>query len=229
MRGSLQQAEPSIYGRLEFGQAHRDRPYTLIDMIVTIDGKSVTGTREESVADLGSPVDHASLRALESSVDAVLVGAATLRATSPRWQPRSPNRITLSASGRLDFSADFFTGGEAFLAGSEVPPVGLPPHIRFLAGCTKSGDLLRTLRDELGIERLLILGGSETNAQFLRDDLVDELFLTIAPKVKLGRNLPTFAGGEPIPREQMLAFRLLEHHVADDEVFLRYRRRGEGE
>ena len=70
-----------------------------------------------------------------------------------------------------------------------------------------------------------MLGGSELNAQLLKADVVDELFLTVAPKIKLGRDVPTYAGGEPLPREAILDFDLLESHVLGDEVFLRYRRR----
>jgi riboflavin biosynthesis pyrimidine reductase len=88
---------------------------------------------------------------------------------------------------------------------------------------------MRALQSGLGVRRLLILGGSETNAVFLADDLVDELFLTIAPKVKLGRSVPTYAGGEPLARDSLLRFKLLEHHVVESEVFLRYRREGVGE
>jgi riboflavin biosynthesis pyrimidine reductase len=53
---------------------------------------------------------------------------------------------------------------------------------------------------------------------------VDELFLTIAPKVRLGRDVPTYAGGEALPREAIQRFSLVEHQAVGDEIFLRYRR-----
>jgi riboflavin biosynthesis pyrimidine reductase len=59
--------------------------------------------------------------------------------------------------------------------------------------------------------------------------MVDELFLTLAPKVKLGANLPTYAGGDPLDKEDVLRWRLVGCHPIEDEVFLRYRRdRAEG-
>jgi riboflavin biosynthesis pyrimidine reductase len=76
----------------------------------------------------------------------------------------------------------------------------------------------------MGVRRLLVLGGSELNAALLQNNLVDELFLTIAPKVKLGRDIPTYAGGNALPREHVQKFRLVEHHAFENEVFLRYRR-----
>ena len=83
-----------------------------------------------------------------------------------------------------------------------------------------------TLREK-GVERLYVLGGSDLNGQLLGADLVDELFLTVAPKVRLGDDLPTYAGGEALPRSDLLDFTLVESHVVQDEVFLRYRRRKE--
>ena len=85
--------------------------------------------------------------------------------------------------------------------------------------------LLADLRLNFGIERLLVEGGSEVNASFLSKDLVEELFLTIAPKIRLGRDLPTYAGGDPFPRGHMPAFELLSCQTIEDEVFLRYRRK----
>jgi riboflavin biosynthesis pyrimidine reductase len=74
------------------------------------------------------------------------------------------------------------------------------------------------------VEKLYVLGGSEINAELLSRDLVDELFLTVAPKIKLGADTPTFAGGTALPREALLQFELIESQIIGDEVFLRYRR-----
>ena len=103
-----------------------------------------------------------------------------------------------------------------------TPPdcIGL---LKFGQGGVDFRALFRHLKG-MGVERLLCLGGSETNAEILREELADELFLTLAPKLKLGRGLPTYAGGEPLERERMQQYRLVEHHVVGDEVFLRYRR-----
>ena len=54
---------------------------------------------------------------------------------------------------------------------------------------------------------------------------MDELFLTMAPKVKLGRELPTYAGGDPLPKSNLQNYDLIEHHAVESEIFLRYRRR----
>lgn len=218
----------NIYAELSFPEAPSDRPYTFINMVATIDGKTVSGDLGDSVVDLGSKVDHELMDRIEEASDAVLLGGQTLRATSPRWNPKSPIRVGITRMGDVPFDSTFFSapGSRSFLACPASLKVDLPDHVTRIESGKDSVSpvsLARYLRQELGIKRLHVLGGSETNAEFLRHNLVDELFLTIAPKVKLGRGLPTYAGGEPLPKDSLLLFDLVEHHVSGDEVFLRYR------
>ena len=201
-----------IYQSLAFPPTPSHRPYVFINMATTIDGKILTGERDESVHDLGSAVDHELMRRIERHAHAVLLGAQTLRATSPNWNPKSPIRIVLSKSGDVPDQSRFLTEGESHIAG----PSGDLPF-------GDLADLLGQLRHR-GIERLLILGGSEVNAQFLHAGLVDELFLTLAPKIKLGRDVPTYADGEALPRSLVQSYNLVEHHLVVNEIFARYRR-----
>lgn len=214
------------YTAISFPAAPSNRPYTFIDMVSTIDGKTVSGSREDSVADLGSKVDHMTMRRLEISADATLLGAGTLRATPKSWVPQSKKRIIVSLSGDIDYNRPFFTEPGAIVATSGSATLSVPQGVELIRAGSSFLDpelLMQRLRN-MGIERLLVLGGSETNAELLRRNLVDELFLTIAPKVKLGRDLPTYAGGDPLHREELLQFELVEHHPIGNELFVRYRR-----
>ncbi|MER3495734.1 MAG: hypothetical protein C4320_02270, partial [Armatimonadota bacterium] len=74
-------AAGEIYADLNLGPAPADRPYVVMDMVSTIDGKTVTGTDKDDVSDLGSAVDHALMKRIEEACDGVMVGAGTLRAT----------------------------------------------------------------------------------------------------------------------------------------------------
>jgi riboflavin biosynthesis pyrimidine reductase/predicted DsbA family dithiol-disulfide isomerase len=213
-----------IYADLAFPEGPADRPYTVVNMVATIDGKTVSGSRDESVLDLGSKLDHRLLRRIEGSCDAILMGAGTLRATERNWNPTAPIRIVVTKSGEVPADSQYLRGGRGIVAGPGAVEVDGAESLTMGGNEVDPRELLRRLRQELGVRRLCVLGGSELNAQLLAEDLVDELFLTVAPKVKLGRETPTYAGGEPLPRERMLRFRLIEHHGAGDEVFLRYRR-----
>lgn len=219
----------TIYSNLEFPEAPIDRPYTFINMVSTIDGKTVIDGRENSVIGLGSRVDQQVMDLIERASDAVLIGGQTLRATPKSWNPKASVRIGVSRTGEVPFDSNFFSapGAHSYLACPRNSRVNLPEQVRRIDAGLDSVDpmtLARYLRHELGIQRLHVLGGSEINALFLGHDLVDELFLTLAPKVKLGRNLPTYAGGEPLPKDAIQNYQLMEHHVIESEVFLRYRR-----
>jgi riboflavin biosynthesis pyrimidine reductase len=217
----------SVYEQLEFPSSPEDRPWVFINMVATIDGKILSGERDENVMDLGSPTDHATMRFIESQADAVMIGAGSLRATVGLHYPERLMRLVVSASGTLDFGSKFFTS-----APDKAWVVTGPRGVEGVAGRAQTFDAgepidwrraMSWLRG-LGVERLLVEGGSELNAALLAEDLVDELFLTVAPKIKLGSGVPTYAGGQPLPRRGLLRFSLMSCLTHDDEVFLRYRR-----
>lgn len=214
------------YDNLVFPEPPANRPYMFINMVTTIDGKILTGERDEPVMDLGSKTDHATMRLIESKADAVVIGAGSLRATPGLYYDCRLMRIVVTNDPGIfhkpDGSLRRFIGDcptQAFIASDKEMP--LPEGVRQLPGDLHA--LLKELRS-MGVKNLLCEGGSEINASFLRENLVDELFLTLAPKIKLGREVPTYAGGEPLPRSLVQEYELIESHVVEGEVFLRYRR-----
>lgn len=219
---------PNLYKNLEFPPAPVYRPYVFMNMVTTIDGKIVTGSREDSVEDLGSDMDHRMMRVIEHAAQAVMIGATTLRAHPNMTYGPDLHRIVVTRSFEMDLSWRFFTEapGKAMIVcpSATVVPAERGIDVLNLDHPDAWPDVLRRLRIEYGIERLLCEGGSELNAQLLRLDLADELFLTLAPKIKLGRDLPNYAGGDPLPRGELLKFKLISAQPYEDEVFLRYRR-----
>jgi riboflavin biosynthesis pyrimidine reductase len=222
-------AEP-VYSSLDWPEPPPDRPLVFINMISTLDGKIVSGERNQPVSDLGSAMDHATMHWLESQADAVLVGAATVRATPAFNYPANLHRFCATAAGRLDAGLDFFRRapeGRAWAATSRQGAACLPPGIAAAAFGDSEMDwpgFFAWCRNGLGIGRMVCEGGGELNAALLAEDLVDELFLTLAPKIKGGRDMPTLAEGEPFPREELPEWRLSSCVAVGSEVFLRYRR-----
>ena len=201
-------------------------------MVTTIDGKTLAGDRNEDVLDLGSKIDHTLMKRIERAADGILIGAQTLRASPKTWLPAPRFRLVASRSGTLPYDARFFETDQAYVVSSESADLKPPEGIHSLAAGETDIDwrqLFLKLRKDLDIRRLLVSGGSELNAQLLKADLVDELFITIAPKVKLGRDVPTYADGEPLGRDALQQYQLIEHHALGDEIFIRYRRRTVGD
>lgn len=211
----------SAYQRISsFAHPEESRPFVFINMIATIDGKILSGERDEHVMDLGSKADHATMRYLESLADGVLIGAGSLRATPGLWYAKDLLRFVVSGSGNVDAGCRFFTDApeKAFLIGSEVEGLNCLPLESW-------SDLLESLKRNHGVNRLLVEGGSELNAQLLKLDLVDEIFMTLAPKVKLGADVPTIADGVPFGRDEITEWELMSAKPIGNEVFVRYRRR----
>lgn len=218
-----------VYPRLKFPAPPPERPTVVINMVTTIDGKIVTGNRDEPVMDLGSPLDHQTLRAIEVAADAVLLGAGSLRATPKLWYPSHLRRYVVTRTG-VPTEGRFFTDAPnlaTILGPDSLPaqPDGLNVW-RLGASEVDLPEALRRMRQEHGVRILVVEGGSELNAHLLRAGLVDELFLTLAPKLKLGAEIPTYAGGLAFRREEVQTWSLVSEQRIDGEVFLRYRRPG---
>src|SRR5690606_27523822 len=124
-RYRLNMTHPAVtlpdYLQLELPEPPPERPYVLVNMVSSADGKIVI---EGTEVGLGSPADQRLMRALRTNVDAVLNGASTLRksGSSPRLGdsvleglrtsrglPKTPLGVVLTGSGRLPLDAAFFT------------------------------------------------------------------------------------------------------------------------
>ena len=218
--------ETFLYREIEFSNPHSGRPFTFVNMESTIDGKIITGERDESVSDLGSDIDHLLMRRLEAKADAVLVGAQSLRASGNRWNPESPTRIVVTKSGNVPWESKFLTNGDPIVLTTEDSTIENRKGVTILRAGNSELDWPLALRllHQHGVEVVNVLGGSKINAQFFELDIIDELFLTLAPKIKLGDHTPTIAGGTPLPRDKVMKFSLVSSERIGDELFLRYRR-----
>lgn len=218
----------SVWTSIHFPEAPEDRPYVFINMVTTIDGKIITGGRDEAVQDLGSAVDHATMHATEEAADGIIIGSTTIKATPRMNLPAKLKRYCVTGKGGLDPGHDYFAtaseGAWLVMPASSPDPGPEFQTIRAGGDHLDPREALRIIRQDHGVRHLLCEGGAELNATLLRHDLVDELFWTIAPKIKLGRDLPNYAGGEPLPRADVMRFSILDSRVAGDEVFMRYRR-----
>jgi 2,5-diamino-6-(ribosylamino)-4(3H)-pyrimidinone 5'-phosphate reductase len=83
---------------------------------------------------------------------------------------------------------------------------------------------LEYLRERWKVKRLLCEGGGEVNSALFRAGLVNEVHVTVCPKVFGGRNAPTLAGGvgvRTIARAARLELKSAERF--GDEMFFVYR------
>jgi len=83
----------------------------------------------------------------------------------------------------------------------------------------------RWLRKKWGVKRLLCEGGGELNGALFHAGLVDELHLTLCPKIFGGRRAPTIADGQGFTHLATAArFKLKSAQRVGNELFLVFRR-----
>lgn len=215
-----------VYSDLAFPKAPPNRPYVVVNMIATLDGKILSGERGEPVSDLGSSTDKATMRQIERAVDGIMIGHGTLRATPGLWFPPGPKRYVVSGRGEVSRQCRFFTDdpSTAFIVTTATAETPGENVIASRGGTVNWTYVLGLMTSAHGVKTLLVEGGSELNASLMAEDLVDELFLTVAPLIKLGRDVPTIADGTPLDRRHLHRFDLIETHLEKSELFLRYRR-----
>jgi riboflavin biosynthesis pyrimidine reductase len=220
-----------LYKRIEFPDAAEGHPYVYINMGATVDGKIVLGKPGGSAAGVGGPTDQALFRRLQRNADGALIGAATLRASQVIYPP-SLARFVATRSGDLPLDNRFFRDApdRAFVLAPEGITGALRRSIETAATLIECGAgeidwslAMRAVRDRLGIRTLLCEGGASVNDQLIRAGLVDELFLTLSPKLKGGAGLPTIVDGIGFPEEYALPLELLSIYHEGGEIYLRYR------
>ena len=220
------------------------RPFVYINMAMTADGKITSSRREEP--QFTSRRDKATMDRLRAEADAVLVGAGTLRADDPPLQVRDPEmkahrrslgkpeglvNVLVTASAEIDPASRFFRGEAAaarIVATVEDAPADRLARLAQVAEVWTVGHgrvalpLLLIRLKARGIERLVVEGGGELNWGFVRDDLFDELYVTIVPALLGGRDAPTLCEGEGLKMAGQRRLRLVSADVIDGEIFCRY-------
>lgn len=219
--------------------AHPDRPYLVTNFVLTLDGRATLRGRSGPI---GSSTDTAMLVGLRTRVDAVMVGAGTMRverygrvvadpAKRQRREreglPHDPLMVLVSASMELPWDAPLFTQGHgrvliATSSDDEPPATATPVRVfRSPGGRVDLGALLGYLRRERGVRSLLCEGGPRLHAELIEDGLVDELFVTHAPKLAGGEGPGLVSGLAERERELELVWLLADTETG--ELFGRYR------
>ena len=219
--------------------------YSTAVLAMTADGK-ITDFRN-CAARFGSANDKIHLEQQISLADGVLFGAATLRSygttmsvSDPillnqrrkRSQPPQPIQIVVSASGNLDPQLRFFqqpvprwlltvpSGAKSWRSQAGFERILVISHTSEHKSTIDWSSAFIQLQ-ELGLEKLAILGGGELVASLLAADLINELWLTICPFI-FGGNAPTPVGGTGFIQSQAKKLQLLETKQVEQEVFLHY-------
>jgi len=223
------------------------RPFVFINVAVTADGKM--DTFERKGAGISSAADKARVLRLRAEADAIMVGGHTLLAEDPKMTVKTgqlraerrakgltenPIKVGIVTRADLTPDGDFMTAGVArrlIFTTSQTSPEQISVLSKLGAEVHVLGEkrvnltlALETLYT-LGVRRLMVEGGGSLNFEMLREGLVDELYMYLAPKIFGGQTAPSLAAGEGLVESAALNLKLLDAQVLDEDggVLIRYR------
>lgn len=210
---------------------------------MTADGKIATANR--AVTSFGSARDLEHLYELRATADAVMCGARTVEISRSilgtggvKFQRQRLKhglaeynlRVIVTGSGSIDSCAPIFSQGKApliVLTTERISPKKMKQLSSVATEVAIFGKVeldlpvaLRWLREKWGVKRLLCEGGGELNDAMFRADLVDEIHVTICPKIFGGRTAPTIADGLGLPKLALTKlFRFQSVNAINTELF----------
>ena len=222
--------------------------HTSLMMAVSLDGK--ISTRDGVGPRFASKADGIRLREIRSHADAILVGARTIIADDPTFTEHgkykdirlqrglapNPIKAVVSGSGSVPETARMFQPNGALtlvFTTERIPSNRLAP-LQQVAEVHRVGEttvnfqhVVETLRGIYQVKQLLIEGGGQVNFDLFRAGLIDEIYLTLCPKIIGGQEVPTSVEGDGFDFLDIIDVELLDHRPVGNEIFLHYRVRND--
>ena len=183
-------------------------PYVILSAAISIDGKISTKIGDSK---LSSKSDSVRLHRLRSKVDAILIGKNTLLQDDPLLTVRytkgkNPIRIILDSTGSIPTNSRIIKTSndvQTIIAVSKkINKKNLLRLQKLPVEVIISGEnsinlklLLKKLSDKK-IKTILVEGGGTVNWEFIKNDLFNELIITLSPFLIGGTDSVSFVEGK---------------------------------
>ena len=207
------------------------KPYVILSAAISIDGKIATRTKDSK---LSSNQDYIRLHKLRSKVDGILVGKNTVMHDNPLLTVRytkgkNPVRIILDSQGKISSKSKILqTSNEVptiIAVSKKITKSNLKKLYKFPVEVIITGEnsvniksLLKKLSDKK-ITTILVEGGGTMNWEFIRQNLFDELIITLSPFLIGGNNAISFIQGNGFdkisksPNLRLKSIKRLKNHL----------------
>ena len=225
------------------GNKSTTRPHVSVNMAMSLDGKITTYRRED--ISLGTKHDRRLMDELRADAKAVIVGSGTVRHDGfpihmrypdlearrvARGWPPHPINVTMSRTLDLPSNRPFFQHANTekiVFTTNAAPDARVKRFSRFaevlvLPKRTLSPTtVLENLRQR-GVDRVLLEGGGEVHFAFAKEGAIDDVYITLTPRLIGGAAAPTIMDGKGFLAADHLNLRLLTTERIGDELFLKY-------
>ncbi len=190
-------------------------PFVILKSAVTLDGQTATASGDSQW--ISNSQSREEVHRLRDRVDAIMVGVGTVLKDDPKLTTRLPGGHDAL---RVVVDSNLRTPPGAALLHLDSPSDTLLAHIATVSGerrqrlAAQGAVLLETaeregrvdLQDLLaqlgrrGVQSILLEGGAQLNASFLKADLIDRMMVFVAPKVVGGSGGYGIFAGEGVRR-----------------------------
>lgn len=214
------------------------KPYVILSAAMTIDGKIASINGEVELSD---ETDWKEVHNLRSQVDAIMVGKNTILKDNPKLhikyhENKGYYRIIADSNLSIPIDSNVVTFKQ------ELYPTIIcttekvskdrieqfkAKNIKIIQVGNHQVNLIKVLPIlfNLGIKTILLEGGGNLNWSFIKEDLVDEMRLTIAPSIIGGKNAISLVEGDGFGKiNQAPKYTLLDVKKRENYVILKYKR-----
>ena len=186
----------------------KSRPHVILSAAISIDGKIATRLGDSKFS---SKKDKIRLHRLRSKVDAILVGKNTIHRDDPLLTVRyvkgkNPTRIILDSQGTISVNSKILQTCNKvptiIAVSKRISKINLQKLKRFPIEIIMTGENsvnIKSLMNNLSkrkINTVLVEGGGTINWQFIKNNLFDEILITITPFIIGGIDAITFVQGQ---------------------------------
>lgn len=182
----------------------------VINAAMTVDGKIATKKGNSAIS---SDADLKRVHRLRDTADAIMVGISTLLIDDPqltvrlgRTRSKYPTRVIVDSSGRIPLDSKILksaheiktivavSNGASFHNIHRIESTGA----KVIIAGRDNVDLRKVFRlfEKMGYKKVLVEGGGELNWSVLKLGIVNELIVTISPRIIGGRSAITLVEGE---------------------------------
>ncbi|MCL2115396.1 MAG: 2,5-diamino-6-(ribosylamino)-4(3H)-pyrimidinone 5'-phosphate reductase [Methanobrevibacter sp.] len=189
------------------------KPYVILSAAMTLDGKIATKTGSSEIS---GKEDLERVHKLRKDVDGIMVGINTVIADDPRLtihkipskKENNPTRIVVDSKARIPINSRILNDDASTIiaisnsAKNEVKSLENCKNLEKIANLFYSGNEQVDLKDlmnylyENGIETLMLEGGSTLNFSMIKEGLIDEIKIAIAPMIVGGKSAKTLFDGD---------------------------------
>ena len=209
----------------------KSKPFVILNAATSIDGKIATKNGDSK---LSSSEDLKRVHKLRSQVDAILVGKNTVLKDNPlltvrKVKGKNPIRIIIDSKGTIPSKAKILQTSKTIptiiavsksISKSNLEKLKKFPVEIIITGTSNVNlkSLLRILYKKK-ISKILVEGGGTVNWEFIKNNLIDELFITVSPYIIGGSNSISLAEGTGFskvldsPKLSLKSTRRLKNHL----------------